>query len=467
MSNRLLSASANNAPMVAIVGRPNVGKSTLFNRLCGGHAAIVENEPGVTRDRRYGFADWDGYLFRVVDTGGLDVAAEKHAKTTVEKGIFRQAMTAVDEADLLLFVCDGREGLTPQDREAASVLRKIGKPILWVANKVERNEIEERASEMFELGAERVYFISATHGRGLSPLCDAILKELPGAPRFDADDEAAVAIRIAVVGRPNAGKSSLVNRLLGEERMIVDSVAGTTRDPIDSPITISGKQYLLIDTAGIRKRAKVSQPMEKIAVAQAENSIGRADVCLLMIDADAGVAEQDAKVAGICEEAGRALVICFNKLDLIDREQEAKLHENLERQLQFVPWAKVVFASAKTGKNVQRILDAVQAAYAAYTRRITTGALNRWFEEIVHKHPPSLFQGKPVKLYFIQQPQASPPTFLLSVNHPEGVHFSYRRYLQNQLREKFELNGTPVRLVCKARARKMARDRAPSKRPPR
>jgi GTP-binding protein len=444
-------------PLVAIVGRPNVGKSTLFNRIVGGHAAIVEDEPGVTRDRRYGDADWAGYLFRVVDTGGLDLAAAKPADAKLAQGIVKQAMRAVEEADLILFVADAKEGLVGGDYEAADVLRKSGKPILWVANKVDRAEDEAFVGEMYQLGADRVFGVSAAHGRTVSDLLDAILEKLPDAPRLDAipeEDDATRPIRLALVGRPNAGKSSLVNRLVGHERMLVDAEAGTTRDPIDTPVEIAGRRYLLIDTAGIRRRSKVKAPMEKIAVAMAENVIRRCDVTVLLIDAEEGIAEQDAKIAGICDEAGRALVICFNKLDLVDQKKQDELRTNLSRQIQFVPWAKVVFASAKTGKGVQRILDAVQSAYAAYTRRVSTGELNRWFEGIVTKHPPSVFKGHPIKLYFIQQPQAQPPTFLLSVNYPEGVHFSYRRYLANQLREAFELDGTPVKIVCRARSRK-------------
>jgi GTPase len=444
-------------PLVAIVGRPNVGKSTLFNRLCGGHAAIVEDEPGVTRDRRYGDADWDGRLFRVVDTGGLDLDAARPKDAVLARGIVRQAMRAVEEADLALFVIDGREGLVPGDHEAAETLRKSGKPVLWVANKIDKEKDEAGAADLYAAGADVVHMVSATHGRGIADLCDAILAKLPDAPRLidhePEDDDETRPIRLALVGRPNAGKSSLVNRFVGDERVLVDAVAGTTRDPVDTPIEIGGRRYTLIDTAGIRRRSKVSVPMEKIAVAQAENAIRRADVCVLVVDAADGLAEQDAKIAGACDEFGRALVILFNKLDLIDEKQQAKLHENVERQLQFVPWARVVFASAKTGKGTQRILDAVQAAYAAYTRRVTTGELNRWFAKIVEKHPPSVFHGHPIKLYFIQQPQARPPTFLLSVNYPEGVHFSYRRFLQNQLRETFDLQGTPVRIIAKARKR--------------
>jgi GTP-binding protein len=450
-------------PLVAIVGRPNVGKSTLFNRLCGGHHAIVEDEPGVTRDRRYGDADWAGRLFRVVDTGGLDLAAAKPGDAKLARGIVRQAMKAVEEADLILFVCDAREGIVPQDRDAAEVLRRSGKPLLWVANKVDRANDEAEVAALYEIGADVAHGVSAQHGRGVAELCDAIVEKLPEMPHIrdvPEEEDATRPIRLALVGRPNAGKSSLINCFVGDERMLVDAEAGTTRDPVDTPVEIAGRKYLLIDTAGIRRRSKVSVPMEKIAVSMAEKAVGRCDVCVLVVDAEGGLAEQDAKIAGMCDEAGRALVICFNKLDLIDEKAQQKLHEELNRQLQFVPWAKVVFASARTGKGLQRILDGVQHAYSAYTRRVSTGELNRWFEGIVEKHPPSLYRGHPVKLYFIQQPQARPPTFLLSVNHPDGVHFSYRRYLTNQLREAFDLDGTPVRIVCRARGDK----RRPSRR---
>jgi GTP-binding protein len=459
-------------PLVAIVGRPNVGKSTLFNRVCGGHDAIVEDEAGVTRDRRYGEAEWDGFLFRVVDTGGLDFDAAKPDDATLQRGILKQAMRAVAEAAVVLFVVDARTGLVPEDRDAIKSLRKSGKPILWVANKVDGAKFEAEANELYALGADQVFPISAQHGRGVGELLDAVVAKLPEAPRIDeqpeAEDDETRPIKLALVGRPNAGKSSLVNRLVGDERVIVDALAGTTRDPVDTPVEIAGRRYVLIDTAGIRRRSKVYVPMEKIAVAMAEKAVGRCDVCVLVVDAEEGLAEQDAKVAGMCEEAGRALVILFNKLDLVDEKQQKKLHEDLKRQLQFVPWARVVFASAKTGKGVQRVLDAVQAAYAAYTRRVSTGALNRWFEGIVERHPPSVYRGHPIKLYFIQQPQAKPPTFLLSVNFPEGLHFSYRRYLSNQLRDEFDLWGTPVRIVAKARGQKprMRRGAGASERSP-
>ena len=458
--------SAIERPLVAIVGRPNVGKSTLFNRLCGGHEALVEDAPGVTRDRRYGDADWAGRLFRVVDTGGLDLAAAKRDDQTLARGIVQQAMRAVEEAALVLFVADAREGLVPGDFESAEALRKLGKPILWVANKVDRGADESFVGEMYGLGADQVFGVSAQHGRGVSELLDAVIEQLPDAPHVrDVSEESDETrpIRLALVGRPNAGKSSLVNQLVGEERMLVDARAGTTRDAIDTPVEVAGRRYMLIDTAGIRRKRSVDQPMEKIAVAMAEKAIRRCDVCVLVIDAEEGIAEQDAKIAGLCDEAGRALVICFNKLDLIDQKQQDKLREALNRQIQFVPWAKVVFASATSGKGVQRVLDAVQAAYGAFTRRVATGELNRWFDGVLTRHPPSLFKGHPIKMYFVQQPQARPPTFLFSVNYPEGVHFSYRRFLANQLPESFELYGTPLRLVFRELGDKARQRRTPKR----
>ena len=440
-------------PVVAIVGRPNVGKSTLFNRLVGGHNAIVEDQPGVTRDRRYGDADWAGKAFRVVDTGGIDLEAAKASRATIAQAIVRQAMRAVEEADVVLLVLDAKEGMTPADHEAAEVLRRSGKPLLWVGNKVDGARHEAAAAELYELGADEVYLVSATHGRGVGDLLDAVLAHLPQAPGLP-EPEADRPIRIALVGRPNAGKSSLINRLVGDERVIVDPTPGTTRDPVDTPFTYDGERYVLIDTAGIRRRARVELPMEKIAVAMAEKSVGRADVAVLVLDAAEGVSEQEAKIAGLCDEAGCALVIAFNKRDLVDNEAERKLKRDLERQLQFVPWAKVVSCSAKTGKGVRGLLAAARGVYEAAGRRVTTGALNRFFEGLVERHPPSVFRGHPVKLYYITQASTRPPTFVLSVNYPEGVHFSYRRYLANQLRAEFGFEGTPVRIICRRRGGK-------------
>lgn len=440
-------------PLVAIVGRPNVGKSTLFNRLVGGHAAIVEDEPGVTRDRRYGETDWVGRHFRVVDTGGLDFAPARPTHEGIAKAIVRQALRAVEEAEVIVFVLDAREGITPADREAAEVLRRASKPLVWVANKVDGAKHEPAAAELYELGAPEVFAVSASHGRGVGELLDAVVAALPQGAVESALDEAETQkpIRLALVGRPNAGKSSLVNRLIGEERVIVDATPGTTRDPVDIPLRSRGRDYLLVDTAGIRRRARVELAMEKIAVAMAEKTLGRVDVAVLVIDAEAGVGEQDAKIAGLAEEAGRALVIAFNKRDLVPRERERELAVARDRQLQFVPWAKVVFCSARTGRGMGGLLDAVAEVHEAAGRRVSTGALNRFFEGLVERHPPPIYKGHPIKLYYITQVGVHPPTFVLSVNYPVGVHFSYRRYLMNQLREHFGFEGTPVRLICRKR----------------
>jgi len=466
--------STANLPIVAIVGRPNVGKSTLFNRLVGGHNAIVEDEPGVTRDRRYGDSEYDGVPFRVVDTGGLDLSAQ----SGLIKSIQRQALRAVDEAALLLLVVDAQEGLLPTDREVAEKLRRHGKPILFVANKVDGGRHEAALGDMYGLGAGQVFGISAAHGRGLPDLLEEIAKHLRGGvaehtvkAAAAADDEAIEAgeaeeadetpsgepdlVKIAFVGRPNAGKSSLVNFLVGDERMIVDDTPGTTRDPVDTLIEHDQRRYLLIDTAGIRRRARIAEPMEKVAVAMAEKALYRADVAILVIDAEAGIGEQDARIAGLIQDSGRALLIAFNKQDLVAKQgpaAEKRLKEELDRKLQFVaPWALTASCSAKTGRGVYRLLSEARRCHRSYSKRVTTGALNRFFEGIVERHPPPLYQGKPIKLYYITQAETCPPTFVVRVNHPEGMHFSYRRYLQNQLRDTFGLIGTPVRLLTRAR----------------
>lgn len=490
------------APLLGIVGRPNVGKSTLFNRLCGGHHAIVEDRPGVTRDRRYGESDYNGVRFRVVDTGGLDFESAKEGGTTVARGVLKQSMRAIEEAAVLLFVVDGREGLLPQDREVWERLRRTGKPLVVAANKIDGARHEGELGDLFELGTEQVFGISAAHGRGLPDLLDALVALMPAdAPRTDdalpvqeddeeddedqADaevdlaesDEAAEAevasadtgedaaaehaaptpkaapdiIRIALIGRPNAGKSSLVNCILGDERMIVDSVPGTTRDPVDTEVVVGGQRYLIIDTAGIRRRAKVHEPMEKVAVAMAEKAVNRADVAILVIDGVEGIGEQDAKIAGLCHDAGRALIVAFNKRDLFEGgpARERKLIEDRDRQLQFIPWALTTFVSARSGKGVRQLLADARRCHRSFVRRVPTGELNRFFEGIVERHPPPLFNGHPIRLYYITQASVRPPTFMVSVNYPQGMHFSYQRYLQNQIRDTFGFVGTPVRIVAR------------------
>jgi GTPase len=438
-------------PLVAIVGRPNVGKSTLFNRLAGGRPALVEDVPGVTRDRRYGETDFGGRGFRIVDTGGLDPGAEEGA---IQAGIHRQARRALDEADLIVFVTDAREGLTPTDREVADLLRQAKAPVIVVANKIDGAGQEALVGEIFELGLGDVIGVSASHGRGTRELLDAILERLPEAAPKKAETDAPATVRIAFVGRPNVGKSSLVNRLLGEERVLVHDQPGTTTDPVDTPFELDGRNYVLVDTAGIRKRARVEEPTEKIAVSMALGQISRADVAVLVIDASEGPAEQDAKIGGAIEDGGRACIICINKDDLLKGEaQEKAIRGKIEDVLTFLPWAPVVFVSAKTGKGVTRLVDEARRVFDEHGKRIATAELNRFFAEVCEHTPPPTFRGKPVRIFYLTQPASHPPTFLLWANRPELVHYAYRRFLVNKLRERFGFRGSPVRIVAKRRGK--------------
>jgi len=451
------------SPLVAVVGRPNVGKSTLFNRLVGGRPALVEDVPGVTRDRRYGEAEFGGRRFRIVDTGGLDPGAEEGA---IQAGIHRQARRALEEADLIVFVTDAREGLTPVDRDVAELLRRGKAPVLVVANKVDGAAQEPFAAEVYELGLGDVFAVSASHGRGIRELLDAILEQLPGEGEGEGRGSPAVedrpgeegVVRIAFVGRPNVGKSSLVNRLLGEERVLVHDQPGTTTDPVDTPFEMEGQHYVLVDTAGIRKRARVEEPTEKIAVSMALGQISRSDVAVLVIDATLGPAEQDAKIGGAIEEAGRACLIVINKDDLLGqgpvaRDKAKALERKLEDVLTFLPWAPVLFVSARTGHGVTAIVDEARRVYEEHGRRIGTAELNKFFAEVCETTPPPTFRGKPVRIFYLTQPATHPPTFVLWANRPELVHYAYRRFLANKLRERFGYRGSPVRIVTRRRSK--------------
>jgi GTP-binding protein len=440
-----------------------VGKSTLFNRLVGGRPALVEDEPGVTRDRRYGEAEWAGKRFEVVDTGGLDPDAPAGV---IQSGIHRQAARALDEADLVVFVTDAREGLTPTDREVAVKLRKAGRPVLLVANKVDGPAQEPYVAELYALGLGDVLPVSATHGRGTAEVLDTILTRLPDAPDANAlDDEAAAAqteggpIRIAFVGRPNAGKSSLVNRILGEERVLVHDQPGTTTDPVDTNFSFDGRDYVLVDTAGIRKKARIEDPTEKISVSMALGQIKRADVAALVIDATQGPSDQDAKIAGEIDQQGTAVMILVNKADQLGtgkkaEEAERALRERIKDTLTFLPWATIRFVSAKTGAGVTDALAVAARAATEHARRISTSELNRFFAEVCETHPPPTFRGRAVRIHYIMQPAAKPPTFILWANKPELVHHAYRRYLANQLRERFGFEGTPLRIITRRKGEK-------------
>jgi len=436
-------------PLVAVVGRPNVGKSTLFNRLVGRREAIVHDEPGVTRDRRFQVVEWGGRNFRLVDTGGLDPVA----KDSILVGIRKQAHRAIQDAVCVLFVLDALEGVTPLDSEVARDLRRLGKPVLVLANKVDSAKAEQHLGPIYELGYADVFPVSGAHGRGIGELLDAVVARLPPAPEEEVAPEPPEGIKLAFIGKPNAGKSSLVNRILGEERVLVHDVPGTTRDPIDTPLEWRGHHFVLIDTAGIRKKRTSYTMTERVAVEMAHRQVERADVVCLILDAKEGPSEQDSRIAGEAADAGRALVIVANKADLLSSSEENKLREKLREELGHVDWAPIVMTSALTGRQVEKILETANAVYGEYSRRVPTAELNRFFEAILEHHPPPHYKGKAVRLYYITQAETRPPTFVAQANFPEAVAFTYRRYLLNQLREQFGFRGTPIRLVTRRRTR--------------
>ncbi len=448
-------------PLIAVVGRPNVGKSTLFNRLVGGRPAMVEDEPGVTRDRRYADAEWAGRRFEVVDTGGLDPSAPDGV---IQSGIHRQASRALDEADVIVFVTDAREGLTSTDRDVANKLRRLGRPILLVANKVDGPKQEPFVNELYALGLGDVLAVSATHGRGTGELLDQVLELLPDAPEvnvLDAEAEAralaaASAVRLAFLGRPNAGKSSLVNRILGEERVLVHDQPGTTTDPVDASFSFGGRDYVLVDTAGIRKKARIDDEVEKISVSMALGQIKRANVAAVVIDATQGPSDQDAKIGGAIDQYGTGVIILVNKVDALGtgkkaEDAEKKLREKIKDVLPFLSWAPIRFVSAKTGHGVTDALAAAARVAEENRRRISTSQLNKFFSEVCESHPPPTLRGRPVRIHYVMQPASSPPTFVLFANKPELVHHAYKRYLSNQLREHFGFEGTPLRILTRAK----------------
>ena len=435
-------------PVVAIVGRPNVGKSTLFNRIFGRRKAIVEDIPGVTRDRNYAEVTRFDTPFTLIDTGGFEPVSEERLLVQMRE----QSQLAVEEADVILFIVDVQQGLTPSDIEVAGMLRRVSKPVLYVVNKVDGDRQESGLAEFYALGVEEVYPVSAEHGRGIDDLMDAVLALLPPAP---PPAEAGEEIRLAVVGRPNVGKSSLVNRLLGFERMVANPQAGTTRDSVDTPFTYNRKRYVLIDTAGIRRKGKVSQKLEKYSVVQALKAMDRADVVLVVIDAEEGVTDQDVTVAGYAYEKGRAVILVVNKWDRLTKDNATlgKFVEELRRTFKYLPFAPILFVSALTGQRVNKIMAEVEKVAQEYVRKIPTPQLNKVLSEAVRDHQPPVVQGKRLKFFYITQDGTRPPSFVIFVNRAEGVHFSYERYLGNKLREAFGFTGTPLRLYFKDRER--------------
>lgn len=432
--------------LVAIVGRPNVGKSTLFNRLVGAKKAIVLDTPGVTRDRHYGEARWAGPPFDVIDTGGFESGDGSSIVTQMRE----QALAAIEEADLVVFTVDGRAGITPDDAEVARLLRLSERPVVCAVNKLDGQKQEALVYEFYSLGLENILPISAEHGRGVGELFEEIDSQLGLSEAYDGEeDEREDETRIAILGRPNAGKSTLTNRLLGEDRMIVDSTAGTTRDAIDAPIEVDGERFLLIDTAGLRRKSNIRRwSSEGFSVMRTLRAVERCHVAVVLIDATEGITDQDAKIIGLTHDKGRALVILVNKWDAVEKDHKTveTYRDQIERKLPFAGYAPILFISGLTGQRVHKLIGMVKHVRSHHLFRATTAPLNRWLEEVIQKHHPPTHKNKRLRLYYVTQPRNAPPTLVFSCNHPDAVHFSYQRYLVNQFREHFKLEGTPIRL---------------------
>jgi GTP-binding protein len=473
-------------PVVAIVGRPNVGKSTLFNRIVGFQKAVVHDRPGVTRDRLYETASAHGRRFLLIDTGGL----EPEPDTSLLHAMRGQVLIAIEEADVIVFVCDARAGFTPADLEVADLLRRTDKPVVLAVNKVDGPSHEDLAADFWQVGADELFTMSAAHGRGMYELTEAIVTRLPAATAAEHEDEVdddpgAIVeenlpdelpedpsellddadegptqaplpheLRIAVIGRPNIGKSTLVNRLLGEERHLVHDMPGTTMDPVDSVLEVDGQRYLLVDTAGVRRKGKIDDKLERYVSLRSIRAIERCHVALLVIDATEGVTTQDAKLAELVIDRGRALVVLVNKWDLTAALEEVDsrgIEDELRQKLPHATWAPHLFISAKTGKGVHRVLPLVERVFGGFNTRLSTGRLNRFLLDAVNANTVPQRYHRPVRLYFATQARVRPPTFVFWSNTPEGVPDSYKRYLQNRLREQFDFEGSPIKLHFRER----------------
>ena len=432
-------------PIVALVGRPNVGKSTLFNRITRSRLAIVDDMPGITRDRNYGDAEWDETAFTLVDTGGF-IGSDRDP---FAEQIHRQLHVALEDADAVVLLLDGKSGLSPFDADLIAILRSLPKPVFYAVNKIDAPEQEDRLSDFYDLGLETFYPISAEHGYGISDLLDNLTRSFPAAP---AEAENGM-VRVAVVGRPNVGKSSLINRILGEERMLVSEVPGTTRDAVDSVCRIGDQQYLLVDTAGIRRKGRVSRKVEKFSVIRALRSLERSDVALTVLDAHEGITDQDIRIAGYALERGCGCILLLNKWDIVDKDShtERRFIQELQRQAKYLNFAPVMTISARTGLRVRKIFQRIDQLYVQYRTRVGTGQLNRIIEEAIRRNEPAFHKGRRLNFYYTTQVATKPPTFVFFVNHPEAVHFSYRRYLANRIREATGLDQTPIRTYFRKR----------------
>jgi GTP-binding protein len=435
-------------PVVAIIGRPNVGKSSLFNRLAHQRKAIVIDQPGATRDRNYAACTWNDKPYILIDTGGFEPAATEGMLVQMRE----QTQLAIEESDIIIFLMDGREGLLPADRDIAALLRGFEKPVFYAVNKIDGLKQETLSYEFYQLGMETIYTVSAEHGLGVGELMDEVTRLLPETPEpSDVEDR----IRIAVIGKPNVGKSSLVNRILGYERTIVNPVPGTTRDAIDTPFTFAGRPYLLVDTAGIRRKSRVSLTLEKYSVIQAIKAISRCDIALMLIDAEEGVTEQDAKIAGLALENGTACIVVVNKWDAVEKDDRTigKYVREIKDKMKFLDFAPILFVSARTGQRVVKIFDAVDSVYSQYTRRVSTPELNRKVQEFLAANPPPQYRSRSNPFNYVSQVAVKPPTFVFFVGDPRSVHFSYERYLMNQFREALALDQVPLRFFFKKKSK--------------
>lgn len=435
-------------PIVAVIGRPNVGKSTLFNMLAGKRISIVEDTPGVTRDRIYADAEWLNYKFTMIDTGGIEPESQDQLLMQMKF----QAQIAIETADVILFITDGKEGITPADQDVADMLRRADKPVVLAVNKIDTPMEEQNLYEFYNLGIGDPISVSALHKRGFGDMLDEIVRYFD---KENIDEQEGDTIKIAVVGKPNAGKSSLVNQILGEERVIVSDIPGTTRDAIDTPFEMDGQKYVIIDTAGIRRKSRINDTLERYSVIRALSAIRRCDVALIVIDTTEEATEQDTKIAGLVHEEGKASILVMNKWDLIEKETNTmnEYRKRLINELAFMTYAPNIFVSAKTGQRVDKIIEQVRFVYSQYCARISTGILNDCIADAVAVTEPPSDKGRRLKIYYGTQVSIKPPTFVLFVNDPELMHYSYERYMENYFRKTFGLEGTPIRIIIRQKTK--------------
>ncbi len=436
--------------VVAVVGRPNVGKSTLFNALAGERISIVKDTPGITRDRIYADVEWLGHAFTLIDTGGI----EPDSRDIILSQMREQAQIAIDTADVIIFMTDVRQGLVDDDAKVADMLRRSGKPVILTVNKVDSYEKQiADVYEFYNLGLDEPWPISAAEKQGLGDLLDEVLKHFPGDTGEAEEDESP---KIAIIGKPNVGKSSIINRLLGEQRLIVSDIAGTTRDAVDTRVKRNGREYVFIDTAGLRRKNKIKEELEKYMIVRTVSAVERADVAVLVIDAAEGVTEQDAKIAGIAHERGKGMIVAVNKWDLIEKDNSSvkEFTKKIRDTLSFAPYAELLFISAETGQRLPKLYDTIDAVIENHALRIQTGVLNEIVAEAAALQQPPTDKGKRLKIFYTTQAAVKPPTFVIFVNDKELMHFSYLRYLENRIREAFGFQGTPLRFIVRERVEK-------------